>query len=539
MFLICTDRDAGIRSVARLSSSLRGITCGPIESVPLKDRWLAWSSCKAHENLHVFADGIIIGKLDFQEPHSDRRIYHVGNMPAALHPLATGLRISTREHRTLVQPFGITNSFYAGGCVSDMQLLIADVEGFVPSPEGVAVLASVGFFPGNITLFQEIRKIPLLATYDVDTGQLTTSARIPYRTPDDRALLERLKSIVPDHPSQYLALSGGYDSRLVLGVMRQRGILPHLLHFQGAETEAVHSIADQLGLPCTTITDATAPLLAPEVYTLITDAQIYFRGGNYSRARNEIRRGSLFHMGLFSDSVVKNTYPKAVRYRRIGTNIQEALVAFALLLLDGDRIPGLCEFNSLETLKSYLLQELSFGYEYCSFRTNQEWANWFQYLHAGLRWTPAHVADLSPFVQPVFLLSDLQALSLGISSGAWANFACARLRRLNAGLLPGVTVPYYDAGPYRPQKAMPEAWTKVRSEYLNGDYVRKHVLGLAKPARYQASSVGVDEEVSVNARDFRRYFTGDFDQIARGADYPRSLRRAAITVGHALQFLGH
>ena len=102
-----------------------------------------------------------------------------------------------------------------------------------------------------------------------------------------------------------------------------------------------------------------------------------------------------------------------------------------------------------------------------------------------------------------------------------------------------MTVPYYDAGPYRPQKAMPEAWTKVRSEYLNGDYVRKHVLGLAKPARYQASSVGVDEEVSVNARDFRRYFTGDFDQIARGADYPRSLRRAAITVGHALQFLGH
>jgi hypothetical protein len=113
-------------------------------------------------------------------------------MPEEIHPLSTGARVVTRGGGILVEPFNVSNIFYGVDSISDMQLLIAQAEGHLPSPEGISVLSAVGYFPGNMTLFREIRKIPFRANYDLATRQLTAPQPIPYRGPNDEPISARL-----------------------------------------------------------------------------------------------------------------------------------------------------------------------------------------------------------------------------------------------------------------------------------------------------------------------------------------------------------
>jgi len=550
LFLINRNKDTCLRSLSKLISKFEGIECGPIQFVDLGGYWLGWSRSKVHENLHAFNDGVIIGKLSFTEKPVDTMISHPENLPAEVHPLSTGLSILRKGADTLIKPFNVTNIFYGGDSVSDMQLLIAEAEGFLPSPEGVGVLATVGYFPGNTTLFSEIKKIPLLVSYELNSKQLTNIPSISYQKPDDVAMVERLKEIVPDHPLHYLGLSAGYDSRFVMGILRQSGVIPELVHIRGDETELVLEIAKQLNLPCAPFEASESTYLSPETYTLATDAQIYFRGGNYSCLRNSTNKDSMFHMGHFSLALNKNdeSFGHTAFTRPVFNNrkLYNKLIDFLFIQRKEGMTYGLRAIASLQYLKRYLANELEFGNEYGSSRTRKEWALWFYYLHRGARWTAAHMADLSYFSQPVYLFSDIEALTLSISSPEWLNYKKDRARNLNASLLPELTVPYKDGGHYLVTNGLRNSWEKIEHEYISR--YTQYIKGPKKLFNYldrkgvpepPKGSVFSFENVNFNAQDFTQYFTNEFHDILSGAKYSNWLKRAAVTVGYTLQFLGH
>jgi hypothetical protein len=548
MFLIGPDKAKCMRSISKLASGLDGITVGPTQAVKVARHWLVWSRLKTHENLHTFADGAIIGKLDFSEEPRDTAFVHDEKMPTTIHPLATAVSVLVQNGATIVEPHNATNVFYGGQHVSDMQLLVADVEGFSPSPEGVAALSIVGYFPGNMSLFGEIRKIPFLERYNLDARELMHHPRLQYQKSNDAAMIARLTQIVPNHPRRYLGISAGYDSRFVLGILRRAGIRPHLIHARGPETDLVERLVEQTNLPCSYFTFADGAFLAPGVYTLLTDAQIYFRGGNFSVARSSLEGAGLFYTGHFSYPTLKIAYKGPTTRLGIGRHLLGELVGEHVRHFHGETVPGLREFASMETLKRYLAKELAFWDEYCSFRTAKEWSSWFHYLHTDLRWTPAHMADLSCYAHPVFLLSDLRATLLGISSPAWSNYRKDRARSLNAALLPELSVPYYDGTSYESPKGLQGIWGKLKywplGRYANYLVRAGRIVGYVKDRGPSPTPTGPFPEtifarnlVDFRAQDFAQYFTHDFEHIFSGPEYPHSLKRAAVTVGYTLQFL--
>ena len=123
-------------------------------------------------------------------------------------------------------------------------------------------------------------------------------------------MVERLTSIVPDEGPSVLALSGGCDSRFVLGILRKAGRRPSLVRLSDDEDAIPMRIAQELGLPITVVREP-APDPDPELYTLVTDAQIYHRGGHYGRLRGTLPAGTAYYTGLFADSLVKNAFRAA------------------------------------------------------------------------------------------------------------------------------------------------------------------------------------------------------------------------------------
>ncbi|PWH12793.1 MAG: hypothetical protein DDG60_11765 [Anaerolineae bacterium] len=197
----------------------------------------------------------------------------------------------------------------------------------------------------------------------------------------------------------------------------------------------------------------------------------------------------------------------------------------------------------LTHIKQYLAVQLEEGVAYGSFHTKKDYANWFEFINDSLRWCPANFADLSYFAQPVHLLSDLEAVKLGLSSDEWENYVHGRLRKLNAKLLPEVTVKY-DNG-YEPHNTQtPSLVEVIRREYLYGYlfflssphalFVRLNPQKLSPPGHHIRFSF---ERVAFDAKNFTDYFTGNFDEILGNPNYPYWLKRAAVTVGYVLEFL--
>ena len=75
--------------------------------------------------------------------------------------------IQTGGEKLKVFPNEQTNIFYTQNSVSDYQLLIAKNEKLLPDYLRVSTMAACsGFFPGDLTLFKEVKKIsPLLTIY--------------------------------------------------------------------------------------------------------------------------------------------------------------------------------------------------------------------------------------------------------------------------------------------------------------------------------------------------------------------------------------
>ncbi|MFU8773970.1 MAG: hypothetical protein ACNA8H_16315, partial [Anaerolineales bacterium] len=465
MFIL-TKKETYKQSLQKMADQLEGIQVGPLIGVKVGDYQLGWMKCKHFENFHAFEDGFLIGKIRFDEKPQDDIIQHTGKMPSEFHPLLEGTLIRVNGKTIVCEPLNTTNIYYYQDSVSDMQLLIADLERLKPSPEGVAVLATVGYFPGNLTLFNEIKKIPFLLKYDVSQKKTIGNTKIEIHKPDDNRLIERLVEIVPEHPRQYLGISAGYDSRFVLGILLRGKINLELIHLLSIEeTDLVKQIASVLNLPLHIVEDKAKPFNT-YAYSLATDAQIYLGGGGYSCTHEYIDPSSLYHNGFYANAVLKNAFKTAMKIPGKIESIYHKLIDHALLSNVNSEIIGLKHFNQKNELREYLERELDFGKHYFEMKTKKEWANWFSYLHLGLRWCKATTADLSYFTQPIFLLSDIVALTYGISSSAWSNFKNDRVRAMNRILLPYLDVAY-SGGQITYNNTITNSINKVKYEYFN------------------------------------------------------------------------
>jgi hypothetical protein len=347
-------------------------------------------------------------------------------------------------------------------------------------------------------------------------------------------MVERLVSIVPSHLPSYLAISGGCDSRFVLGILFQAGIRPELIRLSDTEDLVAQHVAEQLGLRLTVVTEPAADP-GPRTYTVMTDAQIYFRGGHYGRLRNHLEPGATYYSGLFADSLVKNAFRAAWKVPRRRRDMLERLIEHALLSRMRAREPGLSSAAVKAHLRRFLRERLAVSDADGPFERPKEQAAWFYFVHRGIVWTPANLADLSFYTEPVLPLADVKALALGIRSSAWSNFHNDRVRGLSRRLLPQVTAGYTNNQRVSVSRWPRRGWEKIAYEY--GSRAIEYLKGKAQGRGPRSASEPRRSGNDVESSGFRSYFDRPFPDVLSSADCSDSTKRAAITVNSALAYL--
>ena len=534
MFLMASDADACRRTLERLRSSLAPIGPGPTIVERAGPHALGWFRCRMSDNLHAFRDGFIVGKLVPGEAASDAPIRHVESMPSDGHPLARSVAIHVGSGRARLVPRHCAGAFFDGDAVSDSQLLLADLNGRSPAAESVAVLASVGYFPGDLTLFREIRRVPFL--HGLTPGERPSrESMVPARGWDDAEMIARLLEVIPRGPCADLAISGGCDSRFVLGLLLRAGVATELIRLSDAEDDVARRLAAELSLPIS-IVGPEGSNLPGALYALVTDGQIYSGGGHYSRLRGRVREGSLVYLGLFADSILKNAFRAAWKNPLARGDFEERLIRESLLSRMREREAGLRELSRRDALVSILRSELAGTWEHGELSGPKQRANWFYYVHRGLRWTAAHTADLDVFAEVVIPLSDLGATASGLRSTAWSNFANARVRTLNRKLLPSVATGYASGQTARVSRGPAAALGKLYYEFGSRGLARlRQGRALRRPAGpvEPQSGLSAPEE----APRFSRYFDRSLAALLSDRSCSSPVRRAAITVNEVLRYL--
>jgi hypothetical protein len=494
---------------------------------------LVWQAFRPGDNLHVYRNGTFVGKIAFDEPECNAAVVHDALLPTSFHPLLTGCAIRTEGNSIEVQPVGVTPIYACRGAVSDMQLLLAAVFGLLPTPVRFNILATAGHFPGDSTLFEEVRKIPFPGKYIADQQRHVRLAEFALRPADDARMVERLLSIAPKTASQ-LGMSAGFDSRFVLGLLLQQGVRPELISGPSEERDLVAAIARELQL------DAKLPewedRVEPLTYTLMTDAQIFLRGGNYSRLRGVLNRNCVYHTGLAADSILKKTYKTTWKAPGLRSRIFDTLCNFAMLGMKEPKLRGVREAESRDELVQVVRQDLAFLEPYHANVPRHVFAGLFCYFNGGLRWTPAHTADLAFYTTPVYLLADLEATEYAMQSSAWSNFRKDRVRQLNHQLLPNVRTPYSDATKVRARTKVLGAADKLAYEYLYRFKARR------KTRQAAAGPSGLMRDLDPlsyqrHEAQMAKYLAQPMPATLQDTSLPNSLKRAAVTVYGALEYL--
>lgn len=528
MYLVTSNEKASV--VLRILADSLGLA-GAVHSVPLVSNLkLLWLRSKPSDNLHIYGDRVIIGKTDFEEPSSEQPMWHKADeVPPHLHPLLNATTIMLGPNGIRVTPTQHAEVFWSKQTVSDLQLLIAKGEGFRPSSLGALVLSTVGYFPGDLTLFSEVKKLPFLETLNFPSGTTERHGSFEPKVPNDDAMVERLIEIVPPSSNPSIALSAGLDSRFVLGCLIAKGLQPCARTRKDHETDLVEEVCRRLGLE---LVPARHDLVEGYKYTLMSDARIYHRGGNYSQMFHEVT-DEVLHNGLFADSIIENTFRTAWKKPGRIATIYNDLIRYALLSNCPVNVNGVTGEPSRQDLHEELRARLRGGETYAEFRSRKQWASWFYYFHRGLNWTPATMADASYFAYPVYLLGDKIATEYGLTSSPWSNFYKERLRVLNRQLLPDVPVDYSEGRPWKSRPPVINGIHKLWYEYAER-FVARH-RGIR-----QMQGIGKNplaEPTRNSHADLTNYFTRPLDELLADEVVTRNVKRAAVTVNNVLYFL--
>jgi hypothetical protein len=531
MYLLTQDPERGRVAFAALLGALP-IDPAPIHDVEVGRYRLLWSHVQPQENLHRFTDGILLGKLAADEPADRSPIDHGVPLPTSLPPLLRGVVIRT-DPQVSVEPLGITTAFHCGHSVSDRQLLLAAQAGLRPSIEGVAALSGVGYLPGNASLFGEVSRIPFLHRWAPDERTATRTRQLTLPRPDDDALLERLVSLVPTEVPHAVGLTGGFDSRFVLGLLRRAGADVRILRFDDAEDEVVSSVARQAGVAL----DSAGPMHAPAehrspgAFTVMTDGQLWLTGNQQGRLGRHLGALEWYHSGQFADSISKNGFKTAWKAPDPRTPFWPRLLTAAMFPSVPDHRPLLRDCNTRRDLLDLVTRAVAFEREYVELRTRKQWANWVHFMNRGLRWAQTQYLDLEITSTPAFLLSDIDAQLLGIATSFWSNFNNDRAKAMNHALLPEVSTPYLNGQPVAPATGLAGARKKLDYEYVYRLRARR------KGRAYIRSNTTTHETKvpSTTPAGWEDLFTAPMEAVAACDNL--GLRRVAVIVSHVLAFL--
>ena len=496
---------------------------------------LYWFSAKPQDQLHVYTNALVIGKLKFDEAKSDKPIYHNTEFLVEFADLELNTLIHTsivyyNEETLEVFPNEVVNLYYSSTNISDFQLLIAKAEKLLPSQIGVQILAAVGYFPGNMTLFEEIKKIPYLCK--IKNFKIEKVSDFNPQKHDDKKLLKRLSEIVPKNDKQSLAMSGGLDSRFVLGILLNSGIKPNLISLDGNEKPIVDEVAKTYNLK---LIVNKGKHIRHDLYTLMTDARLYFRGGNYSKMISEFHNDGIIHYGFSLIPYNENSFASAWKRPTFSSNLYDDLIYFALL----PRVPpnGFKLFKKMISKSKmfyFLKKEMEFGLDYFKLKSKKETATWFYHLSRGLTWTYAHLSDLSYFKYPVFILGDKKASELGFKSSAYSNFNKDRLREINQKLFKESNIDYSDNRRFKSLPFIIKDINKIYTEFFKKFFTWLKGLNYTSTDDSQNWFGEIDLK---EAKEFRSYFSEDYNTIINSKNSNFRVKRTAVTINDTLMFL--
>lgn len=534
MFIINRNSESSERAVTEFLASIDSPWNRQGDFVNLRildDYNLVWVKVRPLDNLHIFVDGFVVGKLNFLENDSLSPIRHNTSVHnESLHPLLHSTVVSESNGQLFIRPNEHVNIYYSDTCISDFQLLIAKAEELKPDPGASVLLGTIGYFPGNVTLFKEIQKIPYLETLRFPALVSQRHAHFRARPSDDHKMVGRFLDIIPRDSKPAIALSGGLDSRFVLGLLLRKNLAPKAYTLAGAETAIVEKICSRARLHLTVADHKPINELA---YTLMSDARIYYRGGNFSQMINAVNN-EVLHNGLWSDPAIENAFKTAWKRPGSRKNIYADLIWYALLSTTPQVVKGYLHSPRKVVLFETLQAQLASGKDYFDFRSRKQWAAWFYHIHRGLNWTNAAMADTSFLTYPVYVLGERTGMEYGLTSSAYLNFYKERLRRINRELLPQFDIDYSGG---RSWKSLPPLICDIHKlyyEYPKRFLSRRKAIKGAIAGPGQSLFHGISMKM---AEGFENIFSAPYKELLYDQSVSHKVKRAAVTINNTLKYL--
>ena len=402
---------------------------------------LMWASLKPSDNLTVYENGYVIGRIDFDQPYNAIPYDKKGEtIPDEINPLLNSLVIRSSNAGFEVSPVEQASVYYSKASVSDFTLLISLVENLTPSLNGVGMLVAAGYFLGNATLFEGIRRVCYLRALQLPQFSEVKVSEWHIEKNNDQTMMQRMEEVIPSEAKTAISLSSGMDSRFVLGLMLRKGNLPKAYSLEGYESDLIHQLCSNLNM---TLELNMLPRMDSYTYAIRTDGRIYDRGGNYHRMIGNVEYDEFIFNGLCAEPALKNTY-KAVWKNPVSLfqDVHDRIIEVVYLGFLDKEIDGFLLNRS--QLKQYLSQELNFMRTETHLKKSYQITRLYDHYNSSINWAQAHTSDLSFLRYPVFLLANKGGVELGISSPLLSNFNYDRLRSMNQQLYPHLHLDYSD-----------------------------------------------------------------------------------------------
>jgi len=500
---------------------------------PLKNDFeLLWTSAKTTDNLTVFKDGFVIGKTDFQQSFQTEPYERPEEMmPKKLHPLLISTVVRITQKGFEVQPGEQTGIFYSEKSISDFSLLIALLENRQPYLEAVGMLAATGYFLGNVTLFQGVQRISYLHKLEMPGCKEIGHSEFQPQKNNDDLMVQRFLEAIPENINTAISLSGGMDSRFVLGLLFKKGYKPLVYSRVCDEEGIIKSICDKTGL---SVQFTNFPEMNDYTYTVRTDARIYHRGGNYYRMINDVKVDEFIFNGLSAEPALKHAYKSVWKNPFVPKRkLLSRLIDFGYLGEVGEVINGL-KINK-DALRSYYKTCLGYIGKGLKLKKKHEITRLYDHYNDCINWSHAHTADLTYNRYPLFLLAQKEAVELGIRSSFFAGLNDDRLRKLNNQIIPQCPVNYSNGRSFYAKPALYNTLYKIYLEYIQRflvflRYVKKRRQGTSK--KYIKPEFKQSFQTSPG---FLEYFDRDMAALQESADVTGNVKRAAITVNNVLK----
>ena len=492
--------------------------------------FLMWASLKPSDNLTMYANGFVVGRDGFDQPHSTQPYDKKGELlPDDINPLLNSLVVRRTGEGFEVKPVEQASVYYSKTSVSDFTLLISLVDNLEPSLNGVGMLLAAGYFLGNATLFEGIRRVCYLRALSLPEFSEVKVSEWEIGKSNDQAMMQRFVDVIPPKAKTAISLSSGMDSRFVLGLMLRKNHVPKAYSLDGYESDLIQQLCNKLNM---TLEQNMLPRMDSYSYAIRTDARIYDRGGNYHRMIGDVMCDEFIFNGLCAEPALKNTY-KAVWKNPISLfqDVHNRIIEVVYLGYLRKEIDGFLLNRS--QLKQYLTQELSFMRNETHLRKAYQITRLYDHYNSSINWAQAHTADLSFLRYPVFLLANKGGVELGISSPLLANFNYDRLRIMNQQLYPQLNLDYSDGRKFLKKRPVFNGLYLVYKEFVKAP--QAYLKFRKKKMKHSPGNVNSEVAEPECAADFCHYFDRKLDLLLK-APVLTNVKRSAITLNNVLLF---